>query len=484
MEKNKLKILMAASEATPIAKVGGLGDVVGSLPKALDSLGCDVRIILPLYGAINKKKYRLKKTHNNVLIPTGGKTAKINIWQSELPGTKIKIYFIDYKKYFGQINIYAFSKNAERYLFFSLACLHILPIIEFRPNIIHCHDYFTALIPDILKVAKQYGGYMKDIKTIYTIHNLNYQGQAEAEVLSTGNLSKKSLKSLTRDAQNGDINFMVQGIINADLVSTVSPTYAKEITTSVYGAGLEKVIKGNKSKVYGILNGIDMDVFNPSKDRLIKYRYSLKNLDQKIKNKLSLQKQVGLNQNREIAMVGLVSRLVWQKGLEFFTEDLIKNLDCQFVFLGAGDSRYENQLKKLARQFPGKVSVNITFDIALAQQIYAGCDIFLVPSRYEPCGLTQMIAMRYGAVPVVRDTGGLADTVDSKVGFKFKKFSEPEFRKVLGRALKVYYNKPKEWRKLQVNSMKRDFSWDKPAKEYLKLYKKLAQYSHTPHLPA
>ena len=321
---------MAASEMAPLAKVGGLADVVGSLPPALARLGCDVRVVIPAYGSIDKKKIKAKKILANIAITSAGENLKINLWQAKVGN--ITVYLIDCQKYFGKKEIYS-NNDSERFLFFSLAILQILPLIKFKPDIIHTHDFHTALIPNLLKASQN--PYYKNTKTLYTIHNLNHQGKSEIKILSTGNLNKNSLKSLSKDAQDGDINFMVQGIINANLVNTVSPTYAKEIATSIYGAGLEKVIRANKEKISGILNGIDTEFFNPAEDRLIKQNYTFKTLDKKVANKLALQKQLGLTQNKNLPLAGLISRLVWQKGLELFTEDAAR-LPCQFVFLGTG----------------------------------------------------------------------------------------------------------------------------------------------------
>ncbi|MFH1822280.1 MAG: glycogen/starch synthase [Patescibacteria group bacterium] len=469
MFKQKLKILMVSAEIAPFAKVGGLADIVGSLPLALKKLGCEVRIVMPMYGSINKKKFKLKKIFSSIEILSAGKRVKVNLWQAML-AKQVIVYFIDCQKYFGRKEVY-FGNNSERFLFFSLASLNILPIIKYKPSIIHCHDFHTALIPDLVKAASDQ--FYKNIKILYTIHNLNYQGKSEIEVLSTGNLNKKSLPSLTKDARDGDINFMAQGIINSNLVNTVSPTYAKEITTSIYGAGLERVIKASKNKISGILNGIDIIFFNPAIDKNIKENYNLKTLNKKVENKLALQKKLGLPVNKKIPLVGFISRLVWQKGVELIDKNLLK-LDCQYVILGTGQREYEKLLQKLEKKYPQKLSVNLMFDIKLAQQIYAGSDIFLMPSRFEPCGLGQMIAMRYGTVPIVRSTGGLSDTIDSKVGFRFSEFKVEALRKVLSQALEIYHNKPKKWKTMQVNGMKKDFSWNKSAKEYLKLYKKLA----------
>ncbi len=483
MRKN-LKILMAAAEIAPFAKAGGLADVVGSLPPALKKLGCDVRLIMPLYGSVNRKKFKLKKIHSDISISSGGRRIKINIWQTKLPNAAVAVYFIEQKKYFGAKKIYAKKGNAERFLFFSLTVLDILPKIRFRPDIIHCHDFHTALIPDLLKTENR--PRLKNIKTVFTIHNINYQGNSETEVLKTGNLSKNSLKTLTKDARDGDINFMVQGILNAGIITTVSKTYAREIATSIYGAKLDNIIKQRKKDLYGILNGIDMDSFNPEKDKFIKTNYSARALDKKIENKLYLQKKLNLPANKDIALVGMVSRLAWQKGLELITEELA-GLNCQFVILGTGQKKYEKHLKVLAKKYPDKFSAQIMFDAKLARQIYSGSDIFLMPSRFEPCGLGQMFAMRYGAVPVVRATGGLADTVSDfgfrisdfglpkkASGFTFKDFTASALQHKLKQALDVFYNKPKTWRRLRINGMKKDFSWNKSAKEYLKLYRSLA----------
>lgn len=471
MKNKKLNILMAAAEINPFAKAGGLADVAGSLPPAIKKLGHDVRLIMPKYGLIDEKKYKLKKIVSNFEIPTAKNSIKINLWKAKLPGHNVIVYFIDNKKYFGRKSIY-WGNDSERFLFFSLAVVHILPRIKFKPDIMHCHDFHTAMIIDLIKASNLYNSYYQDTKSIYTIHNLNYQGVSELDVLSTGNLSKDLLKSLTKDAQDGDINFMAQGIVNADMINTVSPTYAKEITTSTFGAGLSKVIRANKDKLVGIINGLDLDFFNPEKDSLVKHKYNLKTLHKKDENKKWLQKKMGLPVNENTALVGLVSRIVWQKGINLITEDLVSDLGCQFVFLGSGQKEYEDQLKKLAKKYPKKVKAHMKFSLELAPQIYAGSDIFIVPSRYEPCGLGQMIAMRYGAVPVVRATGGLADTVDKKVGFKFKEFKKNSLKMALHRALNVYYDQPKKWQKLKKNGMKRDFSWDKSAKKYVAMYQK------------
>ena len=465
----KIKALMVSAEASPFIKVGGLADVVGSLPPALKRLGCNVKLVLPLYKSISRKEYGLKKIYSNLEVPSGKKFSMVNVWQAAKKKGQVDIYFIEAQDFFKDKKVYA-GNNSEKFLFFSLASLYILPIIKFEPDLVHCHDSHVALIPDIIKASNI--EFIKKLKTLYTIHNFRYQGITSELVLSTGNLSKNSLKSLTDDAKNGDINFMVQGVLNADIINTVSKTYAKEISTSVYGAGLEKIIAKRKDDLYGIVNGIDVDFFNPKKDKYLIKNYSPKTLKQKSRNKLYLQNKLGLEQDKNKVVVALVSRLYWQKGLDFFT-DKFGDLDCQFVFLGTGAKEYEGHVKSFAKKFPKKVSANITFNMELAQQIYAGADIFLMPSRFEPCGLGQMIAMRYGTVPVVRKTGGLSDTVNTKLGFSFKEAKPESFFRALKKAINTYYNNPEKWNEIMINGMKKDFSWDKSAKDYIKLYKKI-----------
>ncbi len=350
MKKQEIKILMAAAEAAPFAKVGGLGDVVGSLPLALAKLNCDVRVIIPLYGAIDRQKFKLQLIKKNINVLSAGEIKKVNVWQTKFPGSKVIIYFIE-SHYFKRKEIYKpEGNNAKAFLFFSTATLMVLPFIKFKPDIIHCHDFHPALITDMLKINKE--PIYQKIKTVYTIHNLNYQGASGIEILSTGNLRQNSLASLSRDAQDGNVNFMVQGILNADLVNTVSKTYAKEIASADYGANLEKVTR--LRKIYGILNGLDTKLFNPATDKLITKRYSVKSLSKKTINKLALQKGLGLEINEKIPLVSMVTRLTWQKGIDLIDEKLVQ-LPCQFVVLGTGVKQYEEQLKSLEKNIHRKL---------------------------------------------------------------------------------------------------------------------------------
>ncbi|MFW5888147.1 MAG: glycogen synthase [Patescibacteria group bacterium] len=469
MPSRKINLLMASAEVAPLAKAGGLADVVPSLSFALQEKNCQANIIMPKYGFIKEKENKLKKTNKRVEIDTENGKEEARAWQTVLGG--VKVVLLENEKYFGKDKIY-WGNGPERFLFFSRAVVEILPYLDDSPDIIHCHDYHTALIPSLLQLKED--DLYKNIPTIYTIHNLNYQGRAEIDSLSLKKSPEEHLKSLSRDPDKSKINFMAQGILGADSVTTVSPTYAEEITDSPQGAGLERVISQNKHKITGIVNGIDVKQYDPATDPALHYNYSLESIEGKRKNKPKLQERLGLPRDENKLLVGFISRLVWQKGVDLIGEELM-NLDIQLAVLGTGDKKYEKAIKELAGKHPDKVSAQIMFDEEFARQIYAGSDIYLLPSRFEPCGLGQMIAMRYGTVPLVRSTGGLKDTVDNSVGFSFQKFSESALRRKLRQALKVYKEDASGWGKMSANCMRRDFSWKSSAEEYINLYRKLLE---------
>lgn len=478
----KIKVFFLSAEVAPLAKVGGLGDVAGALPKALKKIGVDIRICLPFYGLIDGKKYSAKKIINKLSVPIDGRNEAVDVYQANLPGSKIPVYLIKHlffeakEIYIGQPLMLGgkYTKpldELKRFAFFTRAALETAKKLNFKAEVIHANDWHVALAADLIKTLKQTDNFFAKTKTLYTIHNLANQGIANPDIIGYTKINP-NLEIIKVDARDGDINFMVQGVLGSDLVNTVSPTYAKEILEHYQGAGLEKVLIKRQTSLSGIINGIDTDFFNPTTDKLIKPNYSLKNLAKKRENKLSLQKKLGLPADDNIALIGLVSRLVWQKGLDLITENF-SGLNCQFVFLGTGQPEYEQRLLNLEKKFPKKFSALIKFDEKLAHEIYAGSDIFLMPSRFEPCGLGQMIAMRYGTVPLVRATGGLADTVNKNTGFSFKNYSSEELFKTIEKALAVFYKNKKLWQQLKINGLKKDFSWNKSAKEYLKLYKKL-----------
>jgi len=460
----KMKILMAAAEIAPFAKVGGLADVLESLPPALQKrFPLEVRLVMPKYGSLKATGLKEKKRFTYL-----GK--EVVLWEGQTKG-KIKIYFLENKEFFGRPEVY-WGNNEERFAFFSGAILTALPLIKFLPDVIHCHDYHTALlIPLGKKVLPQKVG------TMLTIHNLRYQGKTKTAVIK--NQFPEAWQKFSFWPNSQQINFLRLAIQEADYVTTVSPTYAREITRPAYGEGLEKELRRKGKNLVGILNGLDTDLFNPQKDKNIFCRYSATSLAKKKKNKLALQKELGLPEQEDILLVGLVSRLVFQKGIDFVPENL-GDLKAQFVFLGTGEKKYEDYLKSLEKKYPQQVRAKIMFDLKLASQIYAASDLFLMPSRFEPCGLGQMIAMRYGAVPLVRKTGGLADTVRpyaprarKATGFVFTRQTQPACYNALKRASRLFYCQPKIWQNLQKNGLQQDFSWHSSAQEYFSLYQKL-----------
>jgi len=463
-----MKILFVASECSPFAKVGGLADVVGSLPKYLLKLGVDVRIVIPKYEMIGEKKYNLKLISSFYL-----KREKIKIWQSFLPENNVILYLLENKKYLSSGEIYLPAEDfnsLKRFLFFSQAVLEIFPKINFFPEILHCHDWETGILPSLIKTKSQ------KIKTLLTIHNLPSQGEWEAkDIFNFLKLKGNELENLKVRDGSGDFNILQQGVLEADILTTVSPTYAKEILTKEYGEELEADLKKRKKALFGILNGIDTEIFNPATDPNLKTNYSQRDFGKKKINKFELQEILKLPKNPLIPLAGFISRLVEQKGLDLIEKiipDLIK-LNFQMVFLGKGEKKYEEMLLKFSKKYPENISANIKFDPSLAQKIYAGADIFLIPSLFEPCGLIQMLAMRYGSIPVARKTGGLSDTIeDGKTGFLFKNYLPSDFLKAVKRCLKIFREK-RGWEKIVKRAMTKDFSWKKSAQEYLKLYKKL-----------
>ena len=482
MFMSKPKVLFVASECAPIAKVGGLGDVIGSLPRVLKKLGLDVRIAIPKYGVVDDKKYPSRLVASGIKI----NKEKINIYQARLPESKAILYLLENKRFFGENDIYfertAFVgsfKEIERFLFFSKAVLEIFSAINWSPEIIHCHDWHTAILPVLAKL--QVKSQKSKVKSLLTIHNLANQGKWRAkDILDFLGLKGNEVESLKIKNGEENLNILEQGILNADILNTVSETYKKEILTKEYGEGLEKPLLKRKKVLYGILNGLDIERFDPKTDPDIKVNYSQKSFKKKIENKLELQKIVGFSKGKNTPFLGFVNRLTSQKGVDLIIKiipELVK-MDFQLIILGVGLKSYEEKLLELGKKYPQNISSQIKFDSALAQKIYAGSDIFLMPSKFEPCGLGQMIAMRYGAIPIVRKTGGLADTIkDKKTGFLFEKYESSALLKIINLAAGYYKNKS-AWRKLTKRAMIQDFSWQRPAKEYLKLYKKIIELAN------
>ncbi len=472
----KTKILFVSSEAHPFAKSGGLGDVAYSLPKALVKT-TDIRVIMPKYSTIHDKYCSSMEFVSKFTTKVSWRERYVGLFKMEYD--KIPFYFIDNQDYFAREASYGYFDDAERFAYFSRAVIDSIEHMDFVPDIIHCNDWQSALVPVFLK-AFYYEKY-KDVKVVYTIHNLKFQGVYGKEILGDILGLDDYYFNEERLKFNDAISFMKGGVIFSDHVTTVSNTYANEIKYPFFGEGLHGLFQELDYKVTGIVNGIDYDTFNPRRDKELAVKYGVSTRAKKVGNKLALQKELGLVEDENIPIIGIVTRLTGQKGLDLIAhilEELLL-LDIQLVVLGTGDLQYEDLFKYYAHIYPSKLSANIMFDSALAKKIYAGSDLFLMPSLFEPCGLSQLISMRYGTIPVVRETGGLKDTVTpynefegTGTGFGFENYNAHELLEILKYALKIYENKEK-WDGLVKNAMERKSSWANAAKEYKKIYKQV-----------
>lgn len=465
------KILFVASEATPFVATGGLGEVVGSLSKALALNGnFDVRVVIPLYSDI-KKEYREKFNYlGNVYVHLAWRNQYCGIF--EYIHENVTYYFIDNEFYFKRPGCYGYYDDGERFAFFSRSVLEIMPFLNFYPDIIHCHDWQAALSCIYLKTNYCFKEEYRDIRALFTIHNIEYQGIYSLDLLNDLFDIHEIYKSLVE--YNNCINLMKGAIECSERFSTVSPTYAEEIKNEYYAHGLDPIIRRNHFKLTGILNGIDDKSYNSETDKHIFANYSADNFKNKEICKRELQKLLNLPEKPETPVIGMVSRLVSHKGLDLVTaviEELLQD-DIQFVVLGTGENNYEGYFRDLAYRYPEKFSANIVFNGDLSRKIYSGADIFLMPSKSEPCGLSQMIACRYGTIPVVRETGGLCDSIkSSKNGYTFSNYNAHDMLYVVRQACGDYKNK-KEWAKLMYRAATTDFSWNRSASEYESLYLK------------
>jgi starch synthase len=484
--EGKLSILMVAAEVHPLAKVGGLADVMGALPRALADAGHDVKIALPYYKKIKDGDIKTSpvKGVGEFDIPLGEVTVPARARSARLPGSRVEVLLIESDRFFGRDGIYSsattgegFSDNAERFIFFSKAALRLAKLMDYRPDIVHCHDHQTGFIPAWLRDQPDSETFFKDTGIVYTIHNLAYQGAFPRRIGYTAGFSEHMMKQMGGVEFHGQVNMMKAGITYSDTITTVSPTYAKEIQTPEYGYGLEGVLKSRARDLVGILNGADYSVWDPEIDRLIPYRYSHRDLTGKRLCRGHLIERLGLKVPDGLPPVGMISRLVDQKGFDLVAEafDNLMDLDLGVVILGTGEKKYHDLLGSYAARNPYRVSVNIAFDEELAHQIEAGCDMFLMPSKYEPCGLNQMYSMKYGAVPVVRKTGGLADSVidygasDDSTGFVFEDYAAEALCEAVRRAREAYSD-GNGWARLVLRGMKRDFSWQQQSREYVDTY--------------
>lgn len=471
-----MKILFAIAEAYPFIMTGGLGDVAGSLPHALREKSVCCRVVLPLYSDIPDSVRPKMKYIADFIVPVGWRKQYCGVFETHVGGTIY--YLLDNEYYFKRPGIYGHHDDAERFTFFSRAVLEMIKYIDFKPDIIQANDWHTALVPVYKKLLYEDLDEYKNIKTIFTIHNILYQGQFGIDIFA--DIIGLNTRDLPILEYNGYINMMKAAIVTADAVTTVSPTYAKELMDPYYANGLEKIMQNNSSKLYGIINGIDTDNYDPETDESILQGYSINNISGKMVNKTALQKMFGLPVDEAIPVLGMVTRLVDHKGLDLLKtviEDILSD-HIQFIMLGKGDPLHETYFLSVARRYPGKMAIKIGYIPDIARKIYAGADMFLMPSKSEPCGLSQMVCLRYGTIPIVRETGGLKDTVTDcgdglGNGFTFKSYDAQEMLGAIKRAEDVYCRK-QDWEILMNRALSCNNCWQNSADKYIQLYKKIS----------
>lgn len=477
MLDRNLKILFVSAEVSPFAKTGGLADVAGSLPKALATMGNDVRVVMPKYNIISEDNSLF-----DFPVQLGNRKETAVLRQSSLDARwkdiekKIPVYFIDNYHYFDREGIYGYWDDAERFAFFCLAVLEMLPRLKFQPDVIHCNDWHTGPITMLLKEKYKDNPFYSHMATIYTIHNLQYQGEFSPQVLKLFNLGR-NIFTPDKVEFYGTFNWMKTGIVYADVINAVSSRYAEEIQTAQYGEKMDGLLRSRAKDLYGIINGINIHDFNPATDPRIFKNYTMANIQDKKDNKFALQREMDLPE-KDVPMIGMVTRLVDQKGLDLVAEivhELLRE-EVQLAVLGSGDPFYEDMFRNIKKAYPNKVGLFLGFNGILAQRIYAGADMFLMPSRFEPCGLGQLISLRYGTIPIVRATGGLADTVvdyNSHTGlgngFSFDDYAPYELLNTIRRALRTYKD-GQQWEKLIRTALESDFSWNRSAAQYLEIY--------------
>ncbi|MEX2246621.1 MAG: glycogen/starch synthase [Dehalococcoidia bacterium] len=476
-----MNVLFAAAEMSPIVKVGGLGDVAGSLPRALRALGHDVRVALPLYGTVDREAYRLERIASDIEVPWRPAAERVGLWRAEVRG--VPVYLIEHERMFGRNAVYGFKDDLERFLFFCDALLACAPHLGFAPDVVHAQDWHTALLLTRLSAMRAHP--WAGLGRVYTIHNLGLQGKFTRRFADVHGIGARQLRVPGGLPANTAMSAMAQGILHAGRVNTVSETYAREITTKAYGAGLERLLRARLRVLSGIVNGIDYEEFDPAKDKHLIRRFSAQRLSARIEDKRALQRVAGLPVDDSVPLFATVTRLYAQKGIDLVpgaSRRLLEAGRAQLVILGNGDGKVHRALLALEARYQEQVKVWLEFNAALGQQIYGGCDVFLMPSRYEPCGLGQLISLRYGAVPLVRRTGGLADTVTDidaapaeGTGYVFDgalgddRLLRAELRGAMERAARAYADR-RGWRAMQLRGMRQDWSWGRAAGRYVELY--------------
>jgi starch synthase len=490
---NQYKIWYIASEVSPFAKTGGLGDVTGSFPKNVKSKNQEVRVIMPKYKIINERKYILREVIRLKDIPVtiNNVTKTINVKSAFLPESKVQIYFIEIPEFFGRTGIYVdnvtgkdYGDNAERFAYFCKGALETLKILSWRPDIIHCNDWQTAFIPIYLKTIYQNDEFLQNIRTVFTIHNFSYQGIFNPNIAPALDISPSLAEKDGPLELFGNMNLMKGAIQYSDWITTVSETYAQEISKDdKLGYGLENILQVKADAFSGIINGVDYSVWSPEADKFIPFKYSQDNISGKSQNKHALLTRVNLEYEEDVPVIGIISRIVEQKGFQLLVDaiDDLDELNFQLIILGSGDKNLEKKLQTWQKRHPNKISLNVSFDETLAHMVEAGADIYLMPSLYEPCGMNQMYSLKYGTIPVVHKTGGLADTIrevnlseQSGNGFVFERFTSKELVKTIKRALRAY-KKKEDWKELQLRVMQEDYSWSISTEKYLQIYSKILE---------
>lgn len=476
------KILFVTSECVPFVKTGGLGDVAGALPKVLNQKGCDARVIMPKYGAIPQQYKERMRYIDHIYIKMNWRSQYCGIFELDHDG--VKYYFIDNEFYFGGPTIYGpIHEDIERFAFFDKAVLAMLQVVDFFPDILHCNDWQAGMVPVLLRAHYSYDGRYNAMKSVMTIHNLKFQGIYDKKTIA--DVCELSNDYFTPDKLEfyKDASFLKGGMVYADYITTVSPTYAEEIKSDYFGERLNGLLNARSGSLCGIVNGISYDDWNPATDKFIYHNYDAGRLDDKYVNKLALQQDLGFEQNADKFLIGMVTRLTGQKGMdlvECVMDSILSNPRVQIVILGTGEQRYEDSLRFFEWKYSGRVSAQIKFDNALSHKIYAGCDVFLMPSLFEPCGLSQMISMRYGTLPIVRETGGLKDTVEpyneyenTGTGYSFANYNAHEMLGRIESAYTTFALNRGAWTAMQKRAMAKDFSWNVSADKYIELYDRL-----------
>ena len=473
-----MQIMFISAEVDPFAKTGGLGDVAGSLPKALKQMGHDVRVVMPAYAAIERGEFAgVQPMEGSLGVPIRNKVLPAGVFESRLPNSDVPVYFVGELNLFNRERVYGYDDDAYRFAFFSRAAFELMHALEWYPEILHANDWHACPAIFWLKTAGQADPRLRHIKALLTIHNLGHQGTVGWDITNYLSIQTHSLV----EESYGTINLMARGIYHADAINTVSPTYAREIMTAEGGWGLDGLLRHRSNRVFGIVNGIDIEEWNPATDDRLPHHFDAYSADKRIAVRHALQDFLGLPRWDNVPLVALISRLDYQKGLDITGEVVWRLMEkwageAQFVVLGTGAAEYEEMFRQLQNQYGHKMRAILKYNAGLAPLIYGGSDIFLMPSRFEPCGLSQILSMRYGCLPVVRATGGLVDTVDEgETGFKFYDYSVDAFWDALARAIYVYNTDKNRWNWMQHTAMMRNFSWDRSARTYVDLYQFLVE---------